>query len=92
MFGLPDQVYATKWRLAKEEGLPQPPLSAGFTYELCAGIVDKNKSLEAIAQEEVTLTEPQMLESLAFWSTLQCIPLSCCRLRLVPRCLSWAGA
>lgn len=25
----------------------------GFTYELCAGIVDKDKSLEEIAQEEV---------------------------------------
>ena len=47
------QVYATKWRQAQEEGLPQPPLSAGFTYELCAGIIDKSKSLEAIAQEEV---------------------------------------
>lgn len=25
----------------------------GFTYELCAGIVDKNKSLEEIAKEEI---------------------------------------
>lgn len=27
--------------------------SKTFTYELCAGIVDKNKSLEVIAQEEI---------------------------------------
>ena len=30
-----------------------PPLSQAFTYELCAGLVDKEKSLEEIAHEEV---------------------------------------
>lgn len=49
------QVYASQWRDAVEAGKPQPPLSAGFTYELCAGIVDKSKSLEDIAREEVSL-------------------------------------
>ena len=52
---LPEQVYASRWRQAREDGLPQPPLSAGFTYELCAGIIDKSKSLEDIAREEVLL-------------------------------------
>jgi hypothetical protein len=47
------QVYASRWRQATEDGRPQPPLSAGFTYELCAGIIDKSKSLEDIAREEV---------------------------------------
>ena len=28
-------------------------LTSGFTYELCAGICDKDKSLEQIAKEEV---------------------------------------
>ncbi|XP_056151008.1 uridine diphosphate glucose pyrophosphatase NUDT14 [Lampris incognitus] len=33
---------------------PQPPASAGVTYELCAGLVDKpNLSLEEIARQEV---------------------------------------
>ncbi|KAL0164363.1 hypothetical protein M9458_040116, partial [Cirrhinus mrigala] len=32
----------------------QPPASAGVTYELCAGLVDKpNLSLEEIARQEV---------------------------------------
>ena len=39
--------------LAEEAGEPKPPLSVGFTYELCAGIVDKKKSLAQIAAEEV---------------------------------------
>ncbi|CAL8470972.1 g10514 [Coccomyxa elongata] len=46
-------VYASRWKEAREEGRPQPPLSAGFTFELCAGIIDKSKSLEDIAREEV---------------------------------------
>ena len=37
-----------------EEGQPAPPLSVGFTYELCAGIVDKKKSLQQIAAEEAS--------------------------------------
>lgn len=40
-------------KLAQEEGQPEPPLSVGFTYELCAGIIDKKKSLQEIAAEEV---------------------------------------
>ncbi|KAL0033589.1 hypothetical protein WJX79_006080 [Trebouxia sp. C0005] len=45
--------YASAMMLAEEAGEPKPPLSVGFTYELCAGIVDKKKSLAQIAAEEV---------------------------------------
>ncbi len=38
---------------AKAEGRGPPPLSVGFTYELTAGIIDKTKSNEEIAKEEV---------------------------------------
>lgn len=38
---------------AQAEGLPPPPLSAGFTYELCAGLLDKAKTKEQIVKEEV---------------------------------------
>jgi UDP-sugar diphosphatase len=34
-------------------GAAAPPFADAFTCELCAGIVDKDKSLEEIAQEEV---------------------------------------
>ncbi|KAJ8009229.1 hypothetical protein DPEC_G00086720 [Dallia pectoralis] len=35
-------------------GYPEPPASAGMTYELCAGLVDKaDLSLEEIARQEV---------------------------------------
>ncbi|GLG99598.1 Uridine diphosphate glucose pyrophosphatase [Gryllus bimaculatus] len=33
--------------------LPLPPIEQGITLELCAGVVDKEKSLEEIAREEV---------------------------------------
>lgn len=58
-------MYASQWRDATEAGRPQPPLSAGFTYELCAGIVDKDKSLEDIAREEVSIdtTEAMQVDS-----------------------------
>lgn len=46
-------MYATLCTEAAEKGQPKPPLSVGFCYELCAGLVDKNKSLEEIAREEV---------------------------------------
>ncbi|KAK9829347.1 hypothetical protein WJX72_005307 [[Myrmecia] bisecta] len=46
-------VYAAVKREAQESGQPDPPTSAGFTYELCAGIIDKSKSLEEIARDEV---------------------------------------
>lgn len=38
---------------ADAEGADRPPLAQAFTYELCAGIVDKAMSLEEIAHEEV---------------------------------------
>ena len=38
---------------AQAEGRGPPPLSVGFTYELTAGIIDKTKSNEEIAKEEV---------------------------------------
>lgn len=47
------QVYASRWMEAQAEGKPAPPLSTGFTYELTAGIIDKNKSHAEIAKEEV---------------------------------------
>ncbi|KAL3147581.1 hypothetical protein ABBQ38_014634 [Trebouxia sp. C0009 RCD-2024] len=45
--------YASAMKQHEAQGLPHPPLSVGFTYELCAGIIDKNKSLQQIAAEEV---------------------------------------
>lgn len=47
------QAYASALKQTEDEGLPAPPLSVGFTYELCAGIVDKSKSLQQIAADEV---------------------------------------
>ena len=47
------QAYASALKQTEGEGLPAPPLSVGFTYELCAGIVDKSKRLQQIAAEEV---------------------------------------
>lgn len=47
------QVYAACLAEAEAAGQPPPPLSAGFTLELCAGLVDKTKSLEQIVKEEV---------------------------------------
>ncbi|DBB00597.1 TPA: Nudix hydrolase 14, chloroplastic [Trebouxia sp. C0006] len=44
---------ASAMMLAEEAGEAEPPLSVGFTYELCAGIIDKKKSLAQIAAEEV---------------------------------------
>ncbi len=47
------QVYGTQLlALGRSEG-PPPPLEVGFTHELCAGIIDKDKPLEEIAAEEV---------------------------------------
>ena len=47
------QAYASALKQTEAEGLAAPPLSVGFTYELCAGIIDKSKSLQQIAAEEV---------------------------------------
>lgn len=48
------QVYAAAMRAAEAAGEPTPPMSVGFTYELCAGIVDKpGLPLTKIMQEEV---------------------------------------
>ena len=47
------QVYGTQLlALDRSEG-PPPPIEVGFTHELCAGIIDKDKPLEEIAAEEV---------------------------------------
>lgn len=45
-------MYAALCREARESGEPAPPLWRAFTYELCAGLVDKAKSLPQIAAEE----------------------------------------
>lgn len=47
------QVYVALQKEAEESGLPLPGLEAAFTYELCAGIVDKSSSLQQIAADEV---------------------------------------
>lgn len=47
-------VYAARCRDAAERGAPAPPKDAGFTFELCAGLVDKGgKSLQQITAEEI---------------------------------------
>jgi len=46
-------VYVALQREAEEAGLPPPGPEAAFTYELCAGLVDKSSSLQQIAAEEV---------------------------------------
>lgn len=46
-------VYKTAADAAAAEGSEAPPLHAGLTYELCAGILDKDKSPAETASEEV---------------------------------------
>ena len=46
-------MYASLCRDAAEGGEPAPPLWRAFTYELCAGLVDKAMTLPEIAAEEV---------------------------------------
>lgn len=47
-------VYAALMREAAAAGAPSPPLTSGFTFELCAGIIDKpGLSLEDIVKEEI---------------------------------------
>lgn len=57
------QVYAAQLREARQGDQPDPPLSVGFSHELCAGIIDKNKPLQQIAQEEVCLLLPAWQQS-----------------------------
>ena len=45
-------MYASLRREAAEGGEPAPPLWRAFTYELCAGLVDKTLTLPEIAAEE----------------------------------------
>lgn len=59
-------VCASVLRRAEANGKPSPQLDAGFTYELCAGLVDKNKSLVEIAQEEI-------MEECGFNVPVECI-------------------
>jgi len=40
-------------REAETLGRPSPGPEAAFTYELCAGIIDKDTSLQEIAADEV---------------------------------------
>jgi len=46
-------VYANQLREAEAAGRPRPGKETGFTYELCAGLLDKDKSLAQTAREEV---------------------------------------
>ena len=50
------QVYMSLRLEAQMLGQPPPDLAAAFTYELCAGIIDKDRSIEEIASEEVGCT------------------------------------
>ena len=77
-------VYASRWKEAREEGRPQPPLSAGFTFELCAGIVDKSKSLEDIAREEVQTAFHVQCDSAYPFAA----PVQMCRRHTVGACLA----
>lgn len=47
-------LYATLMRAAAKEGKSiDVPLAQGFTCELCAGLVDKEKPMEEIVREEI---------------------------------------
>ncbi|EFN53752.1 hypothetical protein CHLNCDRAFT_58436 [Chlorella variabilis] len=47
-------VYVSAMRAAQAAGQTKPALSAGFTYELCAGIIDKpGLDLKQITREEI---------------------------------------
>ncbi|KAG2482692.1 hypothetical protein HYH03_018398 [Edaphochlamys debaryana] len=46
-------VYATLLREAAVAGAPAPDFEAAFTYELCAGLIDKAKSNVEICKEEI---------------------------------------
>ncbi|XP_055335320.1 uridine diphosphate glucose pyrophosphatase NUDT14-like [Paramacrobiotus metropolitanus] len=47
-------IHNTDWTVGKATvDVSKFPISAGVTYELCAGIVDKDLPLEVIAQQEV---------------------------------------
>jgi len=47
-------LYATKLRAAANSGSSRDiPLAEGFTCELCAGLVDKEKPMEEIVREEI---------------------------------------
>lgn len=47
-------LYASLMRAASKDGKSiEVPLAEGFTCELCAGIVDKEKALEEIVKEEI---------------------------------------
>ena len=46
-------MYVALQKEAEESGLTLPGPEAAFTYELCAGIVDKSSSLQQIAADEV---------------------------------------
>jgi UDP-sugar diphosphatase len=47
-------MYASLMRTAAKEGKSlDVPLAQGFTCELCAGLVDKEKPMEEIVREEI---------------------------------------
>eukprot|EP00878_Enallax_costatus_P006192 GHUV01006491.1.p1 GENE.GHUV01006491.1~~GHUV01006491.1.p1 ORF type:complete len:285 (+),score=46.58 GHUV01006491.1:220-1074(+) len=46
-------VYAHRCREAEAAGQPMPDKREGFTIELCAGLIDKAKTLEQIVVEEI---------------------------------------
>lgn len=46
-------VYAWAKLEAEKSGQPPPPIASAFTYEICAGLIDKDKSLEEITAEEI---------------------------------------
>lgn len=46
-------VYSAQVVAAEAAGDPPPSLSTGFTYEVCAGLIDKDKSMLQICHEEI---------------------------------------
>ena len=79
-----EQVYTALCREAQEGGKPAPPLWRGFTYELCACLVDKAKSLPEIAAEEARLIRAVPPPHVLCSSTLPAVPQGRLAVRLWP--------
>ena len=54
------QLYMSLQLEARLRREPQPPLAAAFSYELCAGILDKDRSVQETASEEVRHVRAQL--------------------------------
>ena len=61
------QVHVALQQEAEALGRPAPGLEAAFTLELCAGIIDKKKSLQEIAAEEVGFRSCHLAAHAIIW-------------------------